>query len=214
LRVSCWDQSLCRIGTRIWLPTEAEKAAQSRVLLCVRGAVCRETRMSRIVQIRGDRAVFPGNACVDCLRPASRDVEIVKVKRHTVRKVRVPFCDDCIALRRAKSRRQVLFEYAAIINSVLLAVAVGAWTYTSISSWQVLHSDRGWVWALLLALSLALSVFGLMYVIIRPWSRRFRSPETKAVLRAVTIKEFDWETTTLEFADKEYAERFAQVNEH
>jgi len=51
-----------------------------------------------------------------------------------------------------------------------------------------------------------------MYLLIRPWARRFRSPETKAALRTVTIKDFDWETTTLEFADEEYAARFAQVN--
>ena len=55
-------------------------------------------------------------------------------------------------------------------------------------------------------------IFGAMYLIIRPWSLRFRSPETNAALRAVTIRDFDWETTTLEFADEEYAERFAQVN--
>ena len=52
-----------------------------------------------------------------------------------------------------------------------------------------------------------------MYLIARPWSWRFRRPEAQAALKAVTIKGFDWETTTLEFANEEYAERFAQVNQ-
>jgi hypothetical protein len=169
--------------------------------------------MSRAVQIRGDRATFPLNACVHCLRPEAREVEIVKVKGYVVRKVQVPFCDDCIALRQHKSSRQVRFERTAIVNSILLALTAGAWVYTSIASDPVFRSGRGWVWGLLLGVLIALIVFGVMYLIVRPWARYFRSRETKAALKAVVIKGFDWESTTLEFVDEEYAERFAQVNQ-
>jgi hypothetical protein len=55
-------------------------------------------------------------------------------------------------------------------------------------------------------------VFGLFYLVVRPWARRFQSADTRAALRAVSIAGFDWETTTLEFADAEYAERFRQAN--
>jgi hypothetical protein len=68
------------------------------------------------------------------------------------------------------------------------------------------------VWGALLGVLIALIVFGLMYMIVRPWSWTFRSAETKAALNTVRIREFDWETTTLEFANDEYAELFAQVN--
>ncbi|MBC8444894.1 MAG: hypothetical protein H8D77_02105 [Chloroflexi bacterium] len=168
--------------------------------------------MSRTVQIWGDRAVFPVNACVHCMRPSTRDVEIVKVKGYVVRRVGVPFCDECIALREAKSPLQVRFERVAVVNSILLAMAVGMWVLVSISSEPAFRSDRVEVWGLLLGLLVAMIVFGVMYLVVQPWSRRFRSAETKAALRAVTIKAFDWDTTTLEFANQEYAERFAQVN--
>jgi hypothetical protein len=146
------------------------------------------------------------------MRPSARDVEIVKVKGYTVRRVNVSFCDECIALRQAKSPRQVRFERLAVVNSTLLALAVGAWVYTSISSESMFRSGRGWIWGLLLGVLIALIVFGVMYMIVQPWSGRFRSPATKAALKAVTIKSFDWETTTLEFTNEEYAERFDQVN--
>ena len=168
--------------------------------------------MSRIVQIQGDRAVFLGNACVNCLRPATQQVEIVKVKGHVVRKVRVPFCDECLVLRQSRSHRQRLFERAALVNSILLALAVGGWVYLTMSSDPAFGGEQRWIWACLVGLLVALIVFGTMCLIIAPWSRRFCSPETQRALRAVTIKEFDWETTTLQFANDEYAARFAQVN--
>jgi len=143
-----------------------------------------------------------------------------------VRKVQVPFCDDCVALREAKSNRQVLFERAAIVGSVLLALIVGVCTFVLVLSphlegvglwaepppWSDMLGARTRLWGLLLGVLSALIAFGMTYLIVRPWARCFRSAETKAVLRAVTIRSFDWETTTLEFADGEYAERFAQAN--
>jgi hypothetical protein len=146
------------------------------------------------------------------MRSSTREVEIVKVRGYVVRKVGVPFCDECIALRDAKSLLQVRFERVAVVNSVLLALAVGAWVLESVSSEPAFRSDRVGVWGLLLGLLVAMILFGVMYLVVRPWSRRFRSAETKAALRAVTIRAFDWDTTTLEFANVEYAERFAQVN--
>ena len=168
--------------------------------------------MSRVVRIAGDRAEFPAHACVNCLRPAVREEEIVKVKGSAVRKVHVPFCEECIAVRRSKSRRQVLFERVAITNSVLLAIAAGGRTYYAVVLGQGSSTSRGWVWGLLLGILATLAVFGLLYTFIVPWSSRFRSPEAKAALKAVTIREFDWDTTTLEFGNDEYGDRFAEVN--
>ena len=146
----------------------------------------------------------------------------------TVRKVKAPFCDECAALREAKSHRQVLFERAAVASSVLLALTVGVYAYALISPsetggqgvgawaggqpWSGIQGAHSWMWGLLLGALGALIVFGLLYLVVLPWSRRFRSPATKAALRAVTIQDFDWETTTLRFADSEYAERFARAN--
>jgi hypothetical protein len=170
--------------------------------------------MSNTVQIKGDHPTFPVNACVHCLRPGTHDVEVVKVKQHAIRKVRVPFCAECIALRQAKSRRQVQFERLAVVNSTLLALASGAWVYASVSAEGAFRTERGTVWGLLLGLLAALIVFGLLSLLIRPWGRCFRSPETKAALNAVKITAFDWETTTLAFANPEYAEQFAQANQN
>jgi hypothetical protein len=170
--------------------------------------------MSHIVQIQGDRPTFPANACVHCLRHATHEVEVVKVKQHVIRKVRVPFCDQCVALRQAKSSRQAQFERLAVVNSILLALASGAWVYTLISSEGAFRTERGEVWGLLLGILAALIVAGLLNLVVEPWARCFRSPETKAALRAVKIKAFDWGTTTLEFANQEYAEQFAQANQN
>ena len=148
-----------------------------------------------------------------------------------MRVVNVPFCDHCVALRRSKSARQITFERIATVNSILLALAVGVRVCVSaceelsrvVSAGRApaigtlvsmpAHGDRVWLWGLLLGALSALIVFGVMYLIVPPWSRRFRSPATQAALRAVTIVEYDWETTTLEFADGEYADRFALVNQ-
>jgi hypothetical protein len=163
--------------------------------------------MSRIVQIQGERPVFPGDACVHCLQPSTEKVEIVMVKEnYRVRKMDVPFCTRCAALRVSKSRRQVQFERLAVTSNILLALTIGAWTYTRI------NNLGRWIWGALLGLLVSLIVFGLLYMIVRLWARGFRTAETKAALRAVWIRDFDWETTTLEFDNDEYAERFAQVN--
>jgi hypothetical protein len=170
--------------------------------------------MSHTVQIQGDRPTFPVSACVHCLRPATHDVEILKVKQHVIRKVRVPFCDQCIALRQAKSPRQRQFERLAVVNSALLALASGTWVYASVSSGDAFRTERGGVWGLLLGILAGLIVGGVLKLVVQPWARCFQSPETKAALRAVKIKAFDWETTTLEFANQEYAEQFAQANQN
>jgi hypothetical protein len=169
--------------------------------------------MSRTVQIQGDSAVFPGDACVHCLRPSTERVELLKVKRGTVRKVGVPFCEECTALRSARSRGQVRFERIAVVVSFMLAWAAGIWTYTSVSTWYVLDAQLGWVWGVLLGLLVVAIVFGLLDLFMRPLALRFRSIETKAALAAVVIRDFDWDTTTLEFANEEYAERFELVNQ-
>ena len=163
--------------------------------------------MSRIVQIQGEHPIFPGNACVHCLQPSTQQVEIVGLKEnYHARQVSVPFCDDCIALREFKSARQVQFERLSVVVSVILALTLGLWTTTRIS-----HLGR-WVWGALLGVLVGLIAFGVMYMIARAWSWGFRSAETRAVLNTVRIRDFDWETTTLEFANDTYAERFAQVN--
>jgi hypothetical protein len=165
--------------------------------------------MARIVRIHGDAAVYPAGACVSCLRPATTQVEIVKVKGQAVRKVHAPFCEECSSLRQFKSARQILFERVATVNSLLLALTVGLYTYVRLHPMLVgaMHA-----WALLLGALSALVVFGVMHLLVGPWSRRFRSAAAKAALQAVTIRDFDWETTALEFRDDDYAQQFARAN--
>jgi hypothetical protein len=165
--------------------------------------------MARIVRIHGDAAVYPASACVSCLRPAAVQVEIVKIKGQAVRKVRVPFCDECSALRRHKSARQVLFERVATVNSLLLALAVGLYAFVRLVP---AVGEAAVAWAVLLGALSALVVFGVMYLLVKPWSRRFRSPAAVAALQAATISDFDWETTVLVFRSDEYAEQFARAN--
>lgn len=169
--------------------------------------------MSHTVQIRGDRAVFPGDACVHCLRPATDKVELVRVKGSTVRKVSVPFCDECIATRQHRSWSEVQFGRIATLLSFLLAWLASVWAYATVLPGNTADALGVWVWGFLLAILVIEIVFGVLYLVVRPWSRRFRSLETKAVLAAVTIRDFDWETTTPDFASEEYAERFALVNQ-
>ncbi len=169
--------------------------------------------MARAVRVRRGRPVFPGDVCVNCLRPARQEIELFKVKGRAVRRVQVPFCDECIALRRARSPRQVLFVRAATGVAVLLAVVVGWWVYVVPFAAVAPEGRQARCWGVLLGVLSASIVFGTLHLIIGPWSRCFRTPETKAVLGAVRIKDFDWESTTIEFADEEYAAKFAQLNE-
>jgi hypothetical protein len=180
----------------------------------------KENKMPQRVRYYGDRATFPAGACVHCLRPATQEVELTRVKDrlsggYVVRKVGVPFCDACITLREAKTPRQVLFQRVAIGQSLLLAAAVAAYIYVTTASVEVgvWGATGNWPWRALLGVLSGQVVFGVLYLVVRPWARRFQSAETRAALRAVSIFDFDWETTTLQFADEEYAERFAQANQ-
>ena len=175
--------------------------------------------MPQKVRYYGDRATFPAGACVHCLRPATQEIQLIRAKTrrsggYAVRKVGVPFCDACVALREAKTRRQTLFEWVAIGQSLLLSVAVAAYVYVTTDSITsgVWSGNDNWTWRALLGALSGQVVFGILYLVVRPWARRFQSAETRAALRAVWIADFDWETTTLEFADDEYAERFIQAN--
>jgi hypothetical protein len=175
--------------------------------------------MPQKIRYYGDRATYPAGACVHCLRPATQEVELVRVKRrrggYVVRTVGVPFCDTCIALREAKTSRQVLFERVAAIQSVLLALVVAIYVFVTTASLDsgVWSTASNRVWRVLLGALSGQVVFGILYLLVRPWARRFRSSETRAALKAVSIADFDWETTTLAFADDEYAERFTQANQ-
>jgi hypothetical protein len=157
---------------------------------------------------------------VHCLRPATQEVELTRVKErlsggYVARKVRVPFCDACVALREARSSRQKIFARAAVAQSALLALVVGIYVYLTTASVEVGVWSAGgnWAWRVLLGALSGQVVFGLLYLVVRPWARRFQSAETRSALRAVSISDFDWETTTLEFADAEYAERFERANQ-
>jgi glucose dehydrogenase len=154
------------------------------------------------------------------LRPAAQELELTRVKErlsggYVVRRVQVPFCEACIALREAKTARQVLFQRVAAAQSVLLALIVAVYIFFTTASiesgiWSV---GENWAWRGLLGALGGLILFGGLYMIVRPWARRFQSPETRAALQAVSIADFDWETTTLRFADDEYAARFSQAND-
>lgn len=169
--------------------------------------------MSRTVQIDGDKAIFPGDACVHCLRPFDDKVSIYRVKRSAVRRVSVPFCAECLVLRETKSAMQIRVKRIATAVSFLLSWIGGLWVYVQVLAWPILVGEREWAWAILLGVLAVVVLFGSLYLLVRPLSERFRSPETQAVIDAVKIRDFDWDTTTLEFADEGYAERFALVNQ-
>jgi hypothetical protein len=198
---------------------ESRACAIQRAQLQQIGVFYKENEMPQKVRYYGDRATFPAGACVHCLRPATQKIELVRVKGrlsggYAVRKVEVPFCDACVALREAKTPRQVLFQRVAIGQSLLLSAVVAVYVYVTTASigsgvWRV---TGNWTWRALLGVLSGQVVFGILYLVVRPWARRFRSAETRAALRAVSIAGFDWETTTLQFADDEYAERFIRAN--
>ncbi len=169
--------------------------------------------MAPIVEIEGDSALFPGDACVHCLSPTTHRVQLLKVKRSAVRRVSVPLCERCAAAREAKSLLQMRFERAAAAASFFVAWAIGVWVYLAALSWDAMHVEKGALWSALLGLLAVECVFGVLYLIARRWSSHYRSDETKAVLASVRIRNFDWETTSLEFADPAYAERFALANQ-
>jgi hypothetical protein len=166
-----------------------------------------------IVEIEGDSALFPGDACVHCLSPTTHRVQLLKVKRSAVRRVSVPLCERCAAAREAKSLFQMRFERAAAAASFFAAWAIGVWVYLVAISWDAMRVENGVLWSALLGLLTVECVFGVLYLITRRWSLHYRSDETKAVLASVRIRDFDWETTSLEFADPAYAERFALANQ-
>jgi hypothetical protein len=124
-----------------------------------------------------------------------------------------------MAVREDTTDRQVLFVRVATVVSLLLAAVAGFYVYIKLASMEAsvfavtASAVPVWAWRALLGTCVALVVFGTLYLVVDPWARRFRSVETKAALKAVSIVDFDWETTTLEFADDEYADRFVKANQ-
>jgi hypothetical protein len=101
------------------------------------------------------------------------------------------------------------------IGAIICLVAgwlAGIWTYGRVLSWGLVEAERAWRWGALLGGLILVIIFGAFYFAARQLSTGFRSAETKAALAAVRILDFDWETTTLEFGDETYADRFALVN--
>lgn len=74
----------------------------------------------------------------------------------------------------------------------------------------------GWLsltWRLLLALTLAATAGAVVFFYFRRASAQHARPEKKAILNAARLRDFSWRTTTLEFDDDSFAERFAALNE-
>ncbi|MFW5941226.1 MAG: HNH endonuclease [Chloroflexota bacterium] len=154
----------------------------------------------------GEALRFP-EVCVHCGQPAEEWLPLHHRRGHRTRTISAPLCAECHReLQRLSADEERWRQMGWLFGGLTLLVV-----------WLVLaFLSPGWlslVWRLLLSLSLAATAGAVVFFYFRRASAQHARPEKKAILNAARLRDFSWRTTTLEFDDDSFAERFAALNE-
>ena len=159
------------------------------------------------IKVRPKQSIrFPG-ICVNCAQPAAAAMALRKRLGRITRTIEVPLC---IACRREVDRQSAgeerLGKLGYLAAGAIFLVAVGLvllLTQAEIAFWI----------RLLVALSLGLVLGQLTLLLFQRAQRQAALPEKQAIRQSASIVTFSWRTTTFEFGNKTFAERFAALND-
>jgi hypothetical protein len=163
-----------------------------------------------IIQVKvkvkpGDPLQFPG-ICAHCSQTAAYWMPVKRWSGRLTRRIDVPVCKDCARLL---SRRSWQEERWAKVGWI---IAVGAAVLVLLLAFFLLFAPLPFA----IRLTLALLAAGLAGYDAWAFARRrglsATLPEKKTVLAAARITDFSWWSTTFEFGNDHFAERFVELN--
>lgn len=158
------------------------------------------------VKIRPGKALeFPA-VCVHCSRAASERMLLRKRIGRLTRTIDVPLCQGChrevkrlsgeeerwIGLGRVGSAAAGLM--AALVVAILIARITPLWLN------------------LLIAIAVGALAIAGAWSLFRRKAAEKALPEKKTILNSVQMADFSWRATTFEFENRDFAERFADLN--
>lgn len=154
----------------------------------------------------GEALRFP-NVCVNCGEGSTGWLPLRKRRGAVTREIKVPLCTDCQQhLGRLSGEEERWRKMGWLFGG--LALVVGSVLFYFL--WP------GWL-PLLLRILLALLAAGASGAAVlfafRRASLQHARPEKLAVLKAASLGDFTWRTTTLEFEREAFAEAFKALNE-
>ncbi|HSM56710.1 MAG TPA: hypothetical protein VK879_11200 [Candidatus Sulfomarinibacteraceae bacterium] len=154
----------------------------------------------------GETLRFP-EICVYCAQPAEEWLPLRSRRGRLTRTVSAPLCAECHREVQRLSADEERWRQMGLLFGVL----------TLLIGWIVLALLLpGWLslaWRLLLSLALAATAGLAVLFYFRRASTQHARPEKRAILNAARLCDFSWRTTTLEFDNDLFAERFATLNE-
>lgn len=153
----------------------------------------------------GEPLQFPG-ICANCSQTAAYWMPVRKWGGHIFRQIDVPVCKECTRLLGRRSWQEERWEKVGWAAAVVAAVLVLSLAFL------LFFAPLPFVVRLLLALLTA----GLAGYDAWAFARRKRLsstlPEKQTVLASARITGFSWWSTTLEFGNDHFAERFIDLN--
>lgn len=164
--------------------------------------------MSQVkVKVRPNQTVrFPG-ICVHCAHPATESMQIKKRIGRVTRLIDVPLCAACShVMRRRSGDEERWFKIGLFASSVIgmLVLAVSMFFTPVIWGMGLRFS---------VALLISLWVGTAVWLLCRHQQIRVSLPEKQAITKAARINTFSWRTTTFDFCNETFRDRFKIINE-
>lgn len=153
----------------------------------------------------GDPLQFPG-ICVHCSQAAAYWMPVKKWGGRLLRRVDVPVCKECARLLGRRSWQEERWAKAGWILAVVTAVLVLSLAFF------LLFAPLPSAFRLTLALLAAVLAGYGVWAFARRKGLSAALPEKKTVLAAARITDFSWWSTTFEFDNDHFAERFVELN--
>jgi hypothetical protein len=163
----------------------------------------------RAVRVRvrpGQELRFPA-ACVYCGQPAEPALRLRRRIGRVTREVDAPLCADCQQEVRRLSGDEERWQKLGRLAAGLAFLVLFLLLFFLIVPGLLLGLR------LLLALAIAGLAGAAAYSAFRRRSVRYARPQKQAILAAARLDGFSWRTMTLAFADEDFAQRFAALNE-
>lgn len=153
----------------------------------------------------GESLHFPG-ICANCSQTAAYWMPVKKWGGYIFRRIDMPVCKECARLLGRRSWKEERWDKIGLIAAVIAAVLV------LLLAFLIFFAPLPFLARFILAL-LAAGLAGYdAWVFTRRKKLSAALPEKKTVLASARITDFSWWTTTFEFGNDHFAERFIDLN--
>lgn len=149
---------------------------------------------------------FPG-ICPHCGQPAPGTMPVQKRIGRVTRHIDVPVCLACAQTLRRRSAQEERYQQMGKVAAAVTAVLALALTVLATSG----------TFVLLVSVLLGLLVAGVLatavWLLFQRLSQQAILPAKQAILDAARITDFSWRSTTFDFGNETFRQRFQDLNE-